>query len=128
MGFTVNDGHFEVVYATDDDMDPAQQQKLLEAIRRGLTAGPVSVLFEVKTLSVPRAVPEFWFSVTRQLAPNLCAMAIVADSLAVRAAASGFSVTNRVRHVKVEVKAFTPSALEQARRWCADSRAAARAR
>lgn len=128
MAFTGKSGHFEVDYATTEDMDPALQQKLLEAIKRALTEGAVSVLFTVKTLSVPRSVPEFWFSVTKDLAPGLCAMAIVSDSLAVRTAASGFSVTNKMRGVKIAVKSFTPSELEAARRWAGETRAAARAR
>lgn len=122
--FKRDGGCFEVTYAVADDMDPRHQQKLLEALERGLAHGPVSVLFVVHTLSVPREVPEFWFRVTKQLAPKLCAIAVISDSLAVRAAASGFSVSNKVRRVKVNVKAYQGSELEAAREWCASTRAA----
>lgn len=110
--------HFEVSYQTVDDMDPELQASLLTAIERELKSGPVSILFRVNTLDVPREVPEFWLGVTKRLAPGLCAMAIVSDSLAVRAAASGFSVTNRVRRVKVSVKAFKPEDVSGAQAWC----------
>lgn len=124
MPFTRTGGHFEVPYAEAADMDPALQSSLLDDLRVALGEGRVSVLFLVKAIDVPRAVPAFWFSVTQQLAPGLCAMAIVSDSLAVRAAASAFSVTNRIRRVKVAVKSFTAAELETARRWCAAERAA----
>lgn len=65
----------------------------------------------------------FWLDATRTHTPRLCAMAIVSDSLAVRTAASGFSVTNRVRGVHVQVKAFPKADLEHARHWCQTVRA-----
>ena len=97
-------------------------QRIIAELEQELAAGRTTVLFIVRTLDVPRSVPEFWFTVTQRLAPALCAMAIVSDSLAVRAAASGFSVTNRVRRVKVAVKAFTDAELEAAREWCRAAR------
>lgn len=124
MGFRRTAGHVEVEYLSAEDMDPAAQPQLLDAIVRELERSPVSVLFVVNTLDVPRSVPEFWFGVTRQYAPRLCAMAIVSESLAVRASASGFSVTNRVRRVKTAVRSFLPADLELARAWCAQTRAA----
>lgn len=119
MGYTQSaPGHFEVSYANADDMDPSRQPELVAALTHALTRGPVSVLFTVETLNVPASVPEFWLGVTKALAPKLCALAIVSDSLAVRATASGFSVANHVRHVPLEVRAFAAAELETARAWC----------
>ena len=118
----VGRGLFEVSYGSVQDMQPELQRGLLRAIEDELASGPVALLFAVNTLDVPRSVPEFWFTVTRRLAPGLCAMAIVSDSLAVRAAASAFSVTNRVRKVKLEVKAYTVAQAGEARAWCEAAR------
>jgi hypothetical protein len=63
-------------------------------------------------------VPEFWLATTQRLAPKgLCAMAIVSDSIAVRAAASGFRVMNALRGVPIEVKAFKPGEAGAAAVW-----------
>lgn len=111
-------GYFEVKYARVEDMAPGLQRELHEALRQDSQLGQVCVLFLVETLEVPRSVPEFWLNVTRELAPKLCALAVVSDSLAVRVIASGFGVSNRLRYVKVVVKPFTPAQLEEAREWC----------
>lgn len=111
-------GSFEVTYATVEDMAPALQRELHEAVRRDSRLGRVCILFKVDTMEVPRSVPEFWLGVTRELSPQLCAFAVVSDSLAVRVIASGFGISNRVRRVKVEVKPFTAAQLEEARQWC----------
>ncbi len=115
-------GNFEVRYATVEDMDPKVQAALLQNLEHDLATAPASVLFVVETMSVPRAVPEFWLTVTKRHAPRLCAMAIVSDHLAVRTAASGFSVANRIRNVKLEVKSFHKNELEAARSWCRAAR------
>lgn len=111
-------GHFEVSYATPEDMAPERQPRLIAELTQALEAGPVSMLFHVHTLDVPASVPAFWLGVTKQLAPRLCALAIVSDSLAVRATASAFSVSNRIRHVPLRVHAFASRELDAARAWC----------
>lgn len=118
-------GCFEVIYAQVQDMDPAAQQSLLEALERETSDRPTSVIFVVETLDVQPTVPKFWLEVTKKLAPRLCAMAIVSDNLVVRTAASGFSVSNRLRRVPVQVRTWPRSDLHLAEQWCAEVRATA---
>jgi hypothetical protein len=126
MAFTrKGERHLEVTYAAVADMEPAMQRTLLEALRREVQGGRTSILFVVETLDVPAAVPKFWLEVTKELAPGLCAMAIVSDNLVVRTAASGFSVSNRLRRVPVEVRAYPRNDLHLAEQWCAEVRAKA---
>lgn len=128
MSFTKKtSGCFEVTYADVQDMAPEAQQALLEAIEREASDRPTSVLFVVDTLDVQPTVPKFWLDVTQKLAPRLCAVAIISDNLVVRAAASGFSVSNRLRQVKVQVRAWPRSDQHLAERWCAEVRAQAEA-
>ncbi|MDP1826142.1 MAG: STAS/SEC14 domain-containing protein [Archangium sp.] len=118
-------GHFEANYVTPEDMLSSAREELVAALEQELSTRPLSVLFVVGAATVPRAVPEFWLGVTTRLAPRLCAMAIVSPSLAVRSSVIAFSVANRVRGVKLAVKAFSPAELEAARQWCAAQRLAA---
>lgn len=120
-------GCFEVIYANVQDMEPAAQQALLEALERETAEHPTSVLFVVDTTEVQPGVPRFWLDVTKKLAPRLCAMAIVSDNLVVRTAASGFSVSNRLRKVQVQVRAWSRSERPHAEAWCAEVRAQATA-
>lgn len=117
--------HLEVTYAAPDEMAPDLQRRLVSRLEQMAERERVSVLFEVKTLDVPLEVPRYWQTVTGRLAPRLCAIAIVSDSLAVRVAGMGFSISTRLRHVPVVVKAFTSGELEVARQWCLEVRAAA---
>lgn len=99
----------EVRYGSVADMEPDHQAALLSLIGSELVKGRVGLVFEVHVVSVPRAVPEFWLATAQRLAPKgLCAIAVVSESLAVRAAASGFRVMNALRGVPIEVKAFKP--------------------
>lgn len=118
-------GHFEASYTTDEDLLPSAQEALGKALEEELATRRLSVLFVVEHAAIPRSVPEFWLKVTAQLAPRFCAMAIVSSHLSVRSAATAFSVTNRLRSVKLAVKAFTPAELETARKWCSELREAA---
>lgn len=119
MEFTHDaDGHFEVTYTSVEDMNPRRQAELLAKLEEQLGKTPVSILFTVEKLAVPRHVPEFWLTVTTRHAPRLCAMAIASDSMAVRAAANFFGVTNAVRRVKVEVQTFSLAERKQGREWC----------
>lgn len=118
-------GHFEASYVTPEDMLSSSQEALVAALEQELPSRSLSVLFVVEAATVPREVPEFWLGVTAKLAPRLCAIAIVSPSLAVRSSTIAFSVANRVRSVKLAVKAFSPAELEAARQWCAAQRAAA---
>lgn len=111
-------GHFEVTYSTVEDMAPELQPDLLASIERELATSAVTVLFIVESRAVPRTVPEFWLKVTTRHAPRLCALAIVSESIAVRAATSAFAVANSLRSVPLHVKAFTVADLEKARQWC----------
>jgi hypothetical protein len=117
-------GRFEVTYRDAADMGPEAQRDLLRKLEQDLAKGRATVLFQVQTLSVPHSVPQFWLEVTKRLAPGLCAMAIVSDNLAVRTAASGFSIANKMRGVKLVVKAFHQQELQGARTWCEQTRSA----
>jgi hypothetical protein len=118
----VRGGHFEVTYQTVEDMAPEGQAALLKALEAELPKHPVSILFLVERIAVPRSVPEFWLTVTSKHAPRLCAMAIVSESMAVRAAANFFAVANTVRRVKVSVQAFPPAERQRAELWCSEER------
>lgn len=118
-------GCFEVIYARPEDMDPTAQKELLATLERELKGQPCSILFLVETLDVPPAVPKFWLEVTQRLAPHLCAMAVVSDSLVVRTAASGFYVSNRLRQVQTQIRGFAPEDRHLAEQWCTEIRAKA---
>jgi len=118
-------GHFEANYLTPDDLLTPAQEALEKALDEELPTRRLSVLFSVEVAVVPRAVSEFWLGVTSRMAPRLCCLAIVSSHLSVRSAVAAFSVANRLRGVKLAVKAFTPAELELARRWCSEQRAAA---
>lgn len=55
--------------------------------------------------SVPVHVPTFWLGVTSRL--RVAAIAIVTESMVVRAAARGFGVANRLRNLATAVEVFT---------------------
>lgn len=107
----VRKGVIRVVYEDADEMLPNRQGPLMEAIDRELARGPVALVFTVYSArSVDRSVPAYWRGVTKRLAPQLCAMAITSESLAVRTAARGFSVANTLSRNAVSVKAFESEA------------------
>jgi hypothetical protein len=107
----------EVEYKTESDMQPAAQTALLEALELGVAKSRMSIFFRVLTLGVPVEVVPYWLDVTARLSPRLCAMAIVSDSLTVRSAARGFSVTNVFRGVEIEVRAFKLDQSTEAAAW-----------
>lgn len=108
----VRKGVIRVVYETADGMLPNRQGPLMEAIERELARGPVALVFTVYSArSVDKSVPAYWRDVTQRLAPQLCAMAINSESLAVRTAARGFSVVNTLRRNEIVVRAFESEAL-----------------
>lgn len=117
-------GHFEANYTTDEDVQPASLEALGKALEEELATRRLSVLFVVERAVIPRSVSEFWLEVTARLAPRLCALAIVSPHLSVRSAVTAFSVTNRLRSVKLAVKAFSPAELDAARKWCSALREA----
>ncbi|MCC6812222.1 MAG: STAS/SEC14 domain-containing protein [Deltaproteobacteria bacterium] len=119
----IADGHIEVSYTSAEDMAPEQQRALIDAIERELSARRLTVLFRVGSISVPPAVPTFWLNVTKKHAPKLRAMAVVSDSVAVRAAATSFGIANILRGVSVAVRPFKNSEVEIARQWCQSSNA-----
>lgn len=111
MGFVHSRGLFEVTYAVEQDMLPERQDALVKALEAAVAQGPVALLITVKQASgVPAAVPAFWMEVTKKLCPKLCAMAIVSPSIAVRTAARGFGVANKLRRVELAVAPFDAEA------------------
>lgn len=111
-------GHFEVTYGVAGEMQPGAQAALVRELEQAVKTTPVSVLFRVEVRTVAREVPEFWLGESKRLAPQLCAFAVVADSIAVRAATRAFAITNGFSGVRLEVRPFTPAELETVRRWC----------
>ncbi len=96
----------EIDYHVEGDMLPEAQVELLKAIEMSTATAHLGLVFRVYTLDVPVTVVPFWLEVTKRLAPQLSAMAIVSDSLMVRSAARGFAVSNAFRNVEIAVKAF----------------------
>jgi len=104
-------GVIRVVYEDAPEMLPDRQHALMEVIERELARGPVALVFTVfSARSVDKSVPAYWRGVTQRLAPQLCAMAIASESLAVRTAARGFSVVNTLSRNEVVVRAFESEA------------------
>jgi hypothetical protein len=107
----VRKGVIRVVYQDAAEMLPDRQHPLMDAIERELARGPVAVVFTVfSARSIDKSVPAYWRGVTQRLAPQLCAMAIASESLAVRTAARGFSVVNTLSRNEVVVRAFETEA------------------
>jgi hypothetical protein len=104
----VDPGLFRVHYATGAELSPEQQQPLIAAIEAASKNGPTAITFVVDAgiRSVEIAVPTFWLGVTARTELQLCAMAIVTRSIAVRTAAKGFDIANKVRRVPIEVSTF----------------------
>ncbi len=118
---TLETGVIEVSYATAEDMAPEAQKALRQAIEGASRTARVALIFRVGRLpKVDPAVPLFWLEVTKNLSPNLCAMAIVSDSIAVRSAARGFGVANALRSIAVDVKAWVHGELDEAMTWLRD--------
>lgn len=103
----VEPGVIEVIYESADEMLPQRQSALRAVLDEQLQGGPVVLVFCVrKVVAVDPSVPAYWLEVTKLLAPRLCGLAIASPSMAVRAAARGFSVGNVLRQVESDVQAF----------------------
>lgn len=104
-------GLFIVRYAAPGDLLPAEQAPLIRAVEQAEVA-TTALVFEVgpEIRSVDMAVPNYWLEVTSRRELKLAAFAIVSASAAVRVAASGFGLANKIRGVPLLVKAFTDSA------------------
>ncbi|MFT3708765.1 MAG: hypothetical protein QM817_14040 [Archangium sp.] len=105
-----------VTYADAGALAVANQATLISRLEE--KRGPVAIIFDVHDAvrSVPMDVPTFWLSVTGRRELEIRAMAIVTHHAAVRVAASGFGLANKVRGVatKVDTFATVPSAVEWA--------------
>jgi hypothetical protein len=119
MHALVKKGLIHVVYEAEADMLPDRQVALMKDLDKELAGGLAVLVFNVKKAAgVDKAVPAFWLDVTKRLAPKLCAMAIASPSMVVRTAASGFSVANKLRQVRMAVQAFDDDA--KALKWAAE--------
>lgn len=103
-----NVGLFVVHYETPKDMLPAAQSDLVAAVEAAAFAVPVGLVFIVSDAvrTVDMSVPTFWLQLTAREELRLRAFAIVTNSSAVRVAASGFGLANRIRKLKLEVQVF----------------------
>ena len=123
---TIGPNVLEITYATAEDMAPENQSALKTTLERLTKNARLALCFQVGRLpKVDAAVPMFWLEITKVLSPNLCAMAIVSDSIAVRSAARGFGVANALRSVAVEVKAWAPAQTDEALTWLREVAASA---
>ena len=105
-------GVFVVRYVTAADLAPDRQGPLIDKVRRRGADAPVALVFVLSpsVWRVDAKIPLYWLDVTADRALQLRAMAIVSPSVAVRAAALGFAVTNTLRRMPVTVKTFTDEA------------------
>jgi hypothetical protein len=102
-------GIYVVQYFSPADLAPALQQPLIAAlVESAKQSRPTGVIFSLQSSirGIDMDVPTFWLSVTTRSDTGLKAMAIVTTSAAVRVAASGFALANRVRGLTLEVKTF----------------------
>lgn len=120
-GRVVEPGLVEVTYETAADMEVTAQQPIVRLLEAECRARPVALVFLVRNVSrVDLAVPRFWQQVTKRLAPSLRAMAIASKSLAVRTAASTFSVANLLERVPLKVQAFADE--QEALAWAREQK------
>ncbi len=109
-----------VRYETAGDLEPEAQKDLVDAVRQLGMSQPVGIVFVVgqNVRTVQADVPKYWLGITGEKHNGLSAMAIVSSSVAVHAAALGFSVANRLRGLDIEVKTFDDEAKAVA--WVAE--------
>lgn len=117
-------GVFLVRYRERDDLAPARQGPLVDALRAASRAGPIGVVFDVGAGVhwVDVSVPTFWLQATADGSVRIRAMAIVTGSLAVELAVSGFALAASIRHQGMEVKTFPGQVAALA--WARDAVAA----
>ena len=110
-------GVYLVRYPTEAQMQPEAQAEWVALLRREGLHRPVGVVFVLgdAVQLVSTAVPAFWLEVTGALRGQLVAMAMVTSSVMVRAAASGFRLTNVVRRIPLAVRSFEQEA--EALQW-----------
>lgn len=110
-------GLFHVRYAEPADLLPERQAELVAAIEGASRASRVGIVFEVSPAirSVDMSVPGFWLQLTSRSDLGLRAMGIVTRSAAVRVAASGFGLANRLRQLPIQVETFAE--LDAAMAW-----------
>ncbi len=110
-------GLFVVTYRVPAELAPDHQKPLIDEVVRAGANGPTGIVFSVgiDIREVDTRVPTFWLGVTSRRDTGLAAMAIVTSSVAVRVAATGFGLANRVRGVPIQVKTFGDVA--QAATW-----------
>jgi hypothetical protein len=110
-------GVFLVRYPTETQMQPAAQAEWVATLQREGLQRPVGVVFVLgdAVQFVSTAVPAYWLEVTSAMRGQLVAMAMVTSSVMVRAAASGFRLTNVVRRIPLAVRSFEQET--EALRW-----------
>jgi hypothetical protein len=101
-------GVFLVRYRERNDLAPANQAPLVDAIREASSRGPVGVVFDVGPAVswIDVSVPTFWLRTAADPRVRLGAMAIVTGSLAVELAVGGFALATSVRRASMQVKTF----------------------
>lgn len=101
-------GVFLVRYRERNDLAPANQGPLVQAIREASRSGPVGVVFDVgpAVAWVDVSVPMFWLQTTADPRVRIGAMAIVTGSLAVELAVGGFALASSIRRSEMQVKTF----------------------
>ncbi len=99
-------GLFIIRYDTVENLAPARQRPLIDAVRKAVARVPVGLVFvlDAKVRAVPMEVPTFWLGVTREL--PLAAMAVVSRSLAVRMATTAFSISNTFQRSAMATESF----------------------
>jgi hypothetical protein len=108
-------GLLVVEYATGNDLLPAHQGELVEALEREVALGPTCLvcLVSPNVKGVDMSATNFWLSITSRL--PMRGLVIVTQSLVVRAAARGFAMANALRKLSVKVEVFASEA--EALRW-----------
>jgi hypothetical protein len=109
-------GVFLVRYRERNDLAPANQDRLVEAIRAASLAGPVGVVFDVGPAVswIDVTVPTFWLQTIADRRVRIGAMAIVTGSLAVELAVGGFALASSLRRSELQVKTFPAQFAAQA--------------
>jgi hypothetical protein len=104
-----------VHYERPDDLAPAAQVRLLNAVRDAARHAPVAPLFVVGPAIriVSPDVPGFWLQQVEPL--RIRALAVASQSFAVRIAANSFGVANRAIGRTLAVRAFPDE--RSAREW-----------
>ena len=115
----VSPGVFIVRYDSEDDLLPDRQKALLDSVRgEGIPSAIVFVLAP-QIWKVDLSVPQFWAQVVRDTTLPLRAIAVVSESVAVRAATHTFRVATLLTNRNLAVSSQHEEA--SAVRWAKES-------